>query len=71
MRWVLLNIPGTVDYRLHGGGFIGPIDEEGYGVRSVINGARNVEEYPAQLIAPTEGELHWFLDEAAAAKLPK
>ena len=39
-------------------------------VQSVINGARNVEEYPAQLIAPTEGELHWFLDEAAAAKLP-
>ena len=40
-------------------------------VQSVINGTRNVEEYPAQLIAPTEGELHWFLDEAAAAKLPK
>ena len=40
-------------------------------VQSVINGARNVEEYPAQLIAPTEGELHWFLDEAAAAKLPR
>ena len=39
-------------------------------VQSVINGTRNVEEYPAQLIAPTEGELHWFLDEAAAAKLP-
>ena len=40
-------------------------------VQSVINGARNVDEYPAQLIAPTEGELHWFLDEAAAAKLSK
>ena len=40
-------------------------------VQSVINGARNVEEYPAQLITPTEGELHWFLDEAAAAKLPR
>ena len=40
-------------------------------VQSVINGARDVEEYPAQLITPTEGELHWFLDEAAAAKLPR
>ncbi|WP_210521349.1 6-phosphogluconolactonase [Hymenobacter terricola] len=38
-------------------------------VRSVINGARDIEQYPAQLIAPTKGELHWFLDEAAAAKL--
>ena len=40
-------------------------------VQSVINGARDFEEFPAQLIAPTEGELHWFLDEAAAGKLPK
>lgn len=40
-------------------------------VQSVINGARDIEEYPAQLIAPVGGELHWFLDEAAAAKLPR
>jgi 6-phosphogluconolactonase len=45
--------------------------DKGAAVQSVINGARDIEEYPAQLIAPTEGALHWFLDEAAAAKLPK
>ncbi|UOQ52113.1 6-phosphogluconolactonase [Hymenobacter cellulosivorans] len=37
-------------------------------VQQVIQGARNVEEFPAQLIAPA-GELHWFLDMAAAAAL--
>lgn len=40
-------------------------------VQSVINGPRDIEEYPAQLIAPTEGEAHWFLDEAAATQLPR
>ncbi|PJJ60813.1 6-phosphogluconolactonase [Hymenobacter chitinivorans] len=38
-------------------------------VQQVMQGARNVEEFPAQLIAPA-GELHWFLDMAAAAALP-
>jgi len=28
-----------------------------------------VEKIPAQLVRPTEGELFWFVDEAAAAKL--
>lgn len=38
-------------------------------VRRVLVGERNIEEYPAQLIAPTEGEAHWFLDKAAASEL--
>ena len=38
-------------------------------VRRVRLGERNVEEYPAQLIAPAAGEADWFLDEAAAAEL--
>jgi len=38
-------------------------------VRSVRQGPRNVEEFPAQLIAPSAGEREWFLDAAAAAKL--
>ncbi|UOQ71293.1 6-phosphogluconolactonase [Hymenobacter cellulosilyticus] len=38
-------------------------------VHQVIQGTRNVDEFPAQLIAPA-GELHWFLDMAAAAALP-
>ncbi|HEX8328372.1 MAG TPA: 6-phosphogluconolactonase [Hymenobacter sp.] len=39
-------------------------------VQAVVNGPRDSEEHPAQLIAPTAGETHWFLDEAAAAHLP-
>jgi len=35
-------------------------------VQQVLVGARNIEQYPAQLINPTDGEVHWFLDEAAA-----
>lgn len=40
-------------------------------VRRVLTEAPNIEEYPAQLIQPASGELHWFLDEAAASQLPK
>jgi 6-phosphogluconolactonase len=38
-------------------------------VRRVLLGERNSEEYPAQLIAPSEGEADWFLDKAAASEL--
>ncbi|MET4073663.1 6-phosphogluconolactonase [Hymenobacter sp. UYCo722] len=38
-------------------------------VRRVRQGARNAEEFPAQLVAPSAGEQHWFLDEAAAGQL--
>lgn len=35
----------------------------------VINGERDPRRLPAQLIHPPTGRLHWFVDEAAAAKL--
>ncbi|WP_022826158.1 6-phosphogluconolactonase [Hymenobacter norwichensis] len=38
-------------------------------VKHILEDPRNIEEYPAQLIAPASGELHWFLDAAAASKL--
>ncbi|MBO2007922.1 6-phosphogluconolactonase [Hymenobacter negativus] len=38
-------------------------------VRRVIQGERNSEEYPAQLIAPAAGEADWFLDKPAASEL--
>ena len=38
-------------------------------VRRVRQGPRDFDEFPAQLIAPSAGERHWFLDEAAAADL--
>lgn len=35
-------------------------------LKEVIKGERNVDQYPSQIIQPTSGELHWFVDEAAA-----
>jgi 6-phosphogluconolactonase len=44
--------------------------EEKAGVlRDVIEGSRQPDTLPAQLIAPTNGTLLWMLDEAAAGKL--
>ena len=39
-------------------------------VQRVQRGPRDVDEFPAQLIAPA-GELHWFLDQPAASLLPR
>ena len=38
-------------------------------VRRVRQGPRNADEFPAQLISPSAGERHWFLDASAAADL--
>lgn len=35
----------------------------------VLEGERNPEQYPSQLIAPQGGEVIWMVDEAAAAQL--
>jgi 6-phosphogluconolactonase len=38
-------------------------------VHHIIEGKRDIDNYPAQLIDPSEGTLDWFLDDAAAAML--
>lgn len=38
-------------------------------LKKVIEGERNSAELPAQIIDPIDGNLHWFLDEAAAKEL--
>jgi 6-phosphogluconolactonase len=38
-------------------------------LQKVINGKYNPVQLPAQIIKPIDGELHWFLDEAAAKNL--
>jgi 6-phosphogluconolactonase len=38
-------------------------------LKQVLNGSFQPEKFPSQLIQPLIGELHWFLDEAAAAGL--
>jgi 6-phosphogluconolactonase len=34
----------------------------------VLKGAPNIDQYPSQIIQPASGELHWFVDEAAASR---
>ncbi|MDF9797635.1 glucose-6-phosphate 1-dehydrogenase [Catalinimonas alkaloidigena] len=40
-------------------------------LHEVLEGVYNPEEYPAQLIKPEDGELHWYIDHLAASKLNK
>lgn len=37
-----------------------------HALQEVLKGKRNVDQYPSQIIQPASGELHWFVDEAAA-----
>ena len=38
-------------------------------LHGVLDGPREPDRYPIQLVAPLDGELHWLIDEAAAEKL--
>ena len=38
---------------------------------SVLHGPYQPDVWPAQMIRPAAGELHWLVDSAAAARLPK
>jgi 6-phosphogluconolactonase len=38
-------------------------------VYNVLEGERNIQLYPAQVIDPPAGKLVWFLDRAAASKI--
>ncbi len=40
-------------------------------VKQVLEGEKNYEQYPAQLIHPEDGTVDWFLDQAAARLLAK
>jgi 6-phosphogluconolactonase len=44
-------------------------DKKTHALREVLKGAYNPDVYPSQEIRPVAGELHWFVDEAAAAGL--
>ena len=43
--------------------------EKAHAVREVLEGEKNPDKYPAQQITAQRGELHYFMDEAAAAQL--
>jgi 6-phosphogluconolactonase len=36
---------------------------------SVLRGPRDPDEFPAQLVLPADGDLYWFIDQAAGADL--
>lgn len=38
-------------------------------VKHVLAGEKDYHNHPAQMIAPVDGDLEWFMDEAAGAKL--
>jgi len=38
-------------------------------LHGVFDGPRQPDTYPIQLVAPVDGELHWLIDQPAAAKL--
>lgn len=40
-------------------------------LKEVLEGVRNVDLYPSQIIQPEQGELHWFVDRSAASKLSR
>lgn len=38
-------------------------------VRDILQGPRDPDRFPAQIVAPEHGEIIWFLDQAAASRL--
>ncbi|WP_375436009.1 6-phosphogluconolactonase [uncultured Hymenobacter sp.] len=44
-------------------------EDKAAAVRHILEDKEDIGNFPAQLIAPPDGELHWFLDTAAASKL--
>ncbi len=46
-------------------------NEKADAVKSVLEGEYEPDEYPAQIVKPTNGDVTWMLDNEAAAKLTK
>jgi 6-phosphogluconolactonase len=63
MTFPVLNNGATVMFLVTG-------PEKAEAVKSVIGGASD-KPLPAQLVRPTNGQLIWFLDQAAASHLPE
>lgn len=58
----LINQAHHIAYLVYGAG-------KAEAVHHVIEDKRDIENYPAQLIKPTDGDLQWFLDTSAASLL--
>lgn len=60
----LINAAHVIAFLVYGG-------SKAEAVHHILEDAANIEAYPAQLIQPAEGEIHWFMDEAAAGKITR
>lgn len=60
----LINQAHHIAYLVYG-------DGKAEAVHHVIEDKRDIENYPAQLIKPKNGDLQWFLDTKAASELKK
>jgi 6-phosphogluconolactonase len=56
----LINQARTVAFLVYGA-------DKALAVQRVLTEQRQIEKYPAQLIAPTSGDVHWFLDQGAGS----
>lgn len=56
----LINLAKNIAFLVFG-------ESKAVAVNQVFRGDRNIHLYPAQLINPSNGTLHWFMDTAAAA----
>ena len=67
-RWRMTLTPTTINAARHVAITAGGHEKAG-ALAAVLEGPRDDDAYPSQLIAPGDGELHWFVDAAAAAQL--
>ena len=58
----LINTAQTVVFLAHGA-------SKAPAVHRVLEGKQDPKSYPAQYVAPDKGEVHWYLDGEAAAKI--
>lgn len=58
----LINLAHHIAYLVYGQG-------KAEAVHHVIEDQTNIEQYPAQLIKPVDGDLQWFMDKSAASLL--
>ena len=64
MTAALINEAHAISFLVYG-------EAKANAVHDVLEGAKDFETYPAQLIIPEEGVLNWFLDEDAAMNIRK
>jgi len=62
MTAALINEAHAIAFLVYGGA-------KANAVHDVLEGEKNFETFPAQIIDPDDGVLHWFLDEDAARNL--